>query len=86
MGRVGSRPIGSGSVLLVYIQVPPTWDSLSNTMTEWPSRRRWRAAARPAAPAPITATLQAVTGGMADGSNWICCNFWIKYLVCIYRN
>ncbi|KAI3735127.1 hypothetical protein L6452_14615 [Arctium lappa] len=33
-------------------------------MTEWPSRRSWRAAANPAAPTSMTTTSQAVTVGI----------------------
>lgn len=56
MVRFGSRLSGSGSVCGVYTQRPPTCASRSKTTTECDSRRSSRAAASPAAPAPMTAT------------------------------
>ena len=39
-----------------YIRRPPTRSSRSKTVTEWPRRLSWSAAASPAGPEPTTAT------------------------------
>ena len=40
-----------------YIKRPPGWSSLSNTVTWWPLRFSWSAAARPEGPDPTMATV-----------------------------
>lgn len=50
--HIGARASGSG----LYRQTPPTSCDFSKIVTRSPSSRRIRPAAKPAAPAPITAT------------------------------
>ena len=66
--RFGSRRTKSSpaSIRGSYTHTPPTSRDRSKTTTSWPSRRSSRAAARPAAPAPTTATL-ARRGGALRG-------------------
>ena len=49
-----------------YISSPPIRSARSKTVTRWPARLSWSAAARPAGPLPITATVNPVraSGGL----------------------
>ena len=53
-----SSPNVSDSTSWSYNHVPPMLSRRSKTTTRWPSFLSSRAATRPAAPAPITATLR----------------------------
>ena len=67
--RWSSRPRGSDSTRGSYTHTPPTSRACSKTTTAWPSALSSRAAARPAAPAPTTATRATRrAGGAEEGS------------------
>ncbi len=64
--RRWTTPLSSFMFGMPYISRPPTRPARSKTVTWWPARLSWSAAASPAGPLPITATVNPVrvSGGL----------------------
>ena len=80
--RLASTALSSFMLGMPYIRRPPTRSRRSNTVTLWPRRFSWRAAARPEGPLPTTATLYPVR---TAGSPWLT-RPWAKAYSTIVRS